>query len=80
MANLKVDLINKITNDKYFDELELARLAQEPNMNYKQKIEEMDFLLSQIFLSNAKIELITKQYFVDQPVTQVQNHGASHVE
>lgn len=80
MANLKVDFINKITNDKYFAELELARLAQEPNMNYKEKIDKMDILLEEIFLSNAKIELITKQYFIDQPIAQTQNYGVSHVE
>ena len=38
MANLKLDLINKLNNDKYYEELELVRLAQDPNTNYKENL------------------------------------------
>ena len=72
MANLKLDLLNKINNDKYFEELELVRLAQDPNMNYKQKVEEMSFKLSNIAVLNAQLGLV-EQYFKEpapQPVAQ----------
>ncbi len=66
MANLKIDLLNKLKNDKYFDESELVRLAQEPNMNYKQKIDEMCWVLNRIVTTNAQIAL-AEQYFQDAP-------------
>lgn len=68
MANLKIDLVNKLNNDKMFDELELVRLAQDPTMNYKAKIEQMDFQLGQLALLNAKIGLV-EQYF-QEPAPQ----------
>ena len=85
MANLKLDLLNKLNNDKYFEEMELVRLAGEPNMNYKQKVEEMSWKLSNIAMLNAQLGLIA-QYFPDQPqvapqsapqgiVHQGQSHG-----
>jgi hypothetical protein len=89
MANLKVDLINKINNEKYFDELELVRLAQEPNMNFKIKINQMDELLDKIVRANSKMELIG-HYFQEpaqtqpptqQPMPQTRIHqGQSHGE
>jgi len=68
MPNLKLDLINKLNNEKMFAELELVRLAQEPNMNYKKKIDEMNSYLYDIALVNAKLGLI-EQYF-KEPVPQ----------
>ncbi len=68
MANLKLDLINKIKNDKYYDELELVRLAQEPNMNYEEKVDTMSVILENIAIENAKLQLI-EQYF-QEPVAQ----------
>jgi len=67
MANLKLDLTNKVQNDKYFAEIELVRLAQDVNMNYKNKINEMTYFLEQIALLNAKMGLI-EQYFTEAPV------------
>lgn len=64
MANLKLDLLNKINNEKYFEEMELIRLAQEPNMNYRDKIESMTYRLEKIALLNAEIGLVN-QYFQD---------------
>ena len=86
MANLKLDLINKINNDKYYDELELVRLAQDPNMIYKDKIDSMNDVLSNIAIYNAQLGLV-EQYF-DEPQTPVQtpvsvpvgNNGQSHQE
>ena len=66
MANLKLDLQNRLNNQKFFAELELVRLAQEPAMNYEQKIEQMDFQLQQLAVVNAKIGLVD-QYF-QEPV------------
>jgi len=63
MANLKLDLVNKINNRKYYDELELIRLAQEPNMNYGEKLELMDELLENIALVNLQLGLINEVYF-----------------
>lgn len=65
MANLKLDLVNKLNNDKFYAELELVRLAQEPNMNYKEKIEGMDAQLEGLAVLNAKIGLV-EQYFKEE--------------
>lgn len=65
MANLKLDLLNKVNNEKYFAELELVRLAQEPNMNYQDKIESMDKILGDIAIMNAKLGGVD-QYFKDE--------------
>lgn len=62
MADLKLDLLNKLRNDKYFAEIELVRLAQDPAMNYKQKIDEMEEQLALIALLNTEMGLV-EQYF-----------------
>lgn len=62
MANLKLDLLNKLRNDKYYEELELVRLAQDPNTNYKEKIDAMSYKLANISLLNAQMGL-AEQYF-----------------
>lgn len=87
MANLKLDLINKLNNDKFYAETELVRLAQEPNMNYKMKIDLMDTELTTIALINGKLGLI-EQYFQEpqqqQPISQQPSgqvhQGQSHGE
>lgn len=86
MANLKLDLMNKLQNDKYFEEIELVRLAQEPNMNYKEKVEAMAYSLQSIAIINAQVGLV-EQYFGEQvpqqqaaqPQGQV-HQGQSHGE
>lgn len=65
MANLKLDLVNKLNNDKFYAELELVRLAQEPNMNYRNKIDTMDYQLGELALLNGKLGLV-EQYFKDE--------------
>jgi len=74
MANVKlvVDLLNKLSNDKMFEEMELVRLAQEPNMYYKEKIEQMSYRLSNIAMLNAQLALVG-QYFPDQQQLQQQD-------
>lgn len=66
MANLKQDLLNNLGNKKYYDELELVRLAQEPNMVYKEKIDLMSELLRELALSDLSQQLVGK-YFPDAP-------------
>jgi hypothetical protein len=68
MANLKLDLLNKLRNDKYYEELELVRLAQDPNMNYKEKIDSMHNRLEKLALLNAEMGLV-EQYF-QEPLQQ----------
>lgn len=68
MANLKLDLVNKLNNEKYYEEIELIRLAQDANTNYKEKIEEMSDILADIAIINAQIGLV-EQYF-QEPAQQ----------
>jgi len=68
MANLKLDLINKLNNEKFYAELELVRLAQEPNMSYRTKIDSMNLELENLALTNAKLGLV-EQYF-QEPAQQ----------
>jgi|AntAceMinimDraft_18_1070375.scaffolds.fasta_scaffold13742_6 hypothetical protein len=70
MANLKLDLINKLNNDKFYSELELVRLAQEPNMNYKEKIELMNNQLEELALLNIKAGLIEEYFKEPVPTSQ----------
>lgn len=80
MANLKLDLVNKLNNEKYYEELELIRLAQEPNMNYKEKIDLMTENLAEIALLNAQVGLVN-QYF-QEPAAEgaVPAQGAPQAE
>ena len=75
MPSLKLDFLNKLRNRKYYVELELARLAQEPNMNYKKKIKLMSCKLEKIAIINAQVLLIEQQYFVEpvEPVTKTED-------
>jgi hypothetical protein len=66
MANLKLDFINKINNDKFYEEIELIRLAQDPNMNYREKIEQMQSQLERLAILNSQVGLVD-QYFQDTP-------------
>ena len=69
MANLKQDLLNNLGNDKYYAELELARLAQDPNMVYRVKIDDMSDILKELASLDLSMQLIEK-YFQDQPAEQ----------
>jgi hypothetical protein len=70
MANLKLDLLNKINNKKYFEEMELVRLAQDPNMNYERKIDSITSILGSIALLNVQLGGI-ESYF-QEPAPQPQ--------
>ena len=69
MANLKLDLINNLNTDKFYSELELVRLAQEPNMNYKKKIELMNNQLEELALLNIKAGLVEDYFKEPAPQT-----------
>lgn len=62
MGDIRVDLVNKLSNDKYFEELELVRLSNDSTIKYKKKINLMDKTLNNIALINIKLGLI-EQYF-----------------
>lgn len=72
MVDLKLDLINNVKNDKYYRELELIRLASEPNMNYKKKIKLISNIIKKIALLNTQLELIDV-YFKDEQQQNQQN-------
>jgi hypothetical protein len=74
MANLKLDLVNKINNDKFYEEIELIRLAQDPNMNYRDKIESMQYRLERIAILNSQAGLVD-QYFQDAPAPAPTNEA-----
>lgn len=69
MANLKLDLINEINKRKFYDEIELIRLAQDPNMNYENKIQLMKIQLERLAITNLQGGLVD-QYFQDAPQQQ----------
>jgi len=75
MANLKLDLINKLNNEKFYAELELVRLAQEPNMSYRTKIDSMNLELETLAITNAKLGLVD-QYFQEPAVPAPTQEGA----
>lgn len=69
MADLKQDLLGLVVNEKTYDELELARLASEPNMNYRLKISQMHEILKKIHTHNGAIDLINMYFSEQVPVT-----------
>jgi hypothetical protein len=69
MANLKVDLLNELRNQKMYAEIELIRLASDTAMNYKNKIGNISDVLKEIALLNQEIGL-GEMYFQEQPVPQ----------
>ena len=69
MPNLKLDLINELNNKKMYAELELVRLAQEPNMHYKTKIDSMQLELEILAVLNAKLGLV-EEYFKEPVAPQ----------
>ena len=71
MVNLKTDLLNQLRNEKYFEEMEFIRLAAEPNMNYKEKIDSMDYRLGNIASLNARITLADSYLQEQVPESQI---------
>jgi len=71
MANLKLDLVNKLNDKKFHAELEFIRLAQEPSMNYKKKINNIQKQLKKLVFINAELGLVD-QYFQEPEPAQAQ--------
>ena len=67
MANLKADLLNELRNQKYYEELELLRLAQDPGMNYKSKILQLVGVLEKVAILNNQIGLADGYFQEQQP-------------
>jgi len=91
MANLKQDLLNNLGNEKYYDEIELIRLAQDPNITYKDKIELMIKLLKNISSIDLSLQLVGKYFQEPQqkstqdpqmnaPITNKPQPGQTHAE
>lgn len=59
---IKKDLLEAITNDKYYQEAELLRLVEKEDISYREKINEISWLLADIALTNTKLQLV-HQYF-----------------
>jgi hypothetical protein len=74
MANLKIDLLNNLRNDKYFKEIELVRLAGDANMNYEIKINEIVHILSGISRIDDAIKLADKYFLEQQPQQNISNN------
>lgn len=81
MANLKQDVLNNLGNEKYYSELELARLANDPNISHKVKVESMAMTLKELGKIDVATQLVEK-YFQEQPQQQTTNvqSGQSHSE
>lgn len=76
MADLKNDLLNKLGTDKMYAELELVRLSEDPNMNYRNKISQIDTILGEIAMINAKLAGVQQYYTPPQVIEPVpQNAG-----
>lgn len=82
-VNLKNDLLNKLTVDRQFKEVEFVRLANEPNMNYEDKINSMLFYAKEMATIDLQLNVINF-YFKDQTQQTAQpapaQNGQSHHE
>jgi len=70
MANLKQDLLNDLGNEKFYAELELMRLAQDPNMNYREKVTNIKEIFEIISKADLGVQLVGK-YFPEQAAPDV---------
>ena len=88
MADLKQDLTNKLSNERYYDEIELARLASDPNIYYKEKVEKMSEILKRIANVNDALNLMDQYFSTAKPQqtnpkpqqTQTVHAGQTHGE
>ena len=67
--NLKLDLSNQLGNEKYYLEMELARLASHPNMAYKEKVDKLISTLKELADNDLAQQLVGK-YFMDEAPKQ----------
>jgi len=62
MADLKQDILNNLGNEKYFEELELARLAQDANTVYSEKVKKMASILKNVASVDLSVQLVGKYF------------------
>lgn len=65
MIDVKVDLLNKIKMDKYYEEKDLIRIAKNNQISHRKKIEKLDEIFKNIALLNNKLILV-EQYFIEE--------------
>jgi len=62
MPDLKQDLRNNLGNEKYYEELELARLSAEPNTHYGKKVADMGEILKRLASLDLAAQLLEKYF------------------
>ena len=63
MNKMKVDLIDSLTRDRYYEEIELTRLLNDEVLfTHKYKIEEIKKCLREIVMIDSSISLINQIY------------------
>lgn len=67
MNKMKVDLIDSLTRDRYYEEIELTRLLNDEVMfTHKYKIDKIKECLREIVMIDSSISLINQIY--SQPI------------
>lgn len=63
MNKMKIDLIDSLTRDRYYEEIELTRLLNDEGLfSHKFKIEEIKKCLREIVMIDSSISLINQIY------------------
>lgn len=63
MNKMKIDLIDSLTRDRYYEEIELTRLLNDEGLfSQKFKIEEIKKCLREIVMIDSSISLINQIY------------------
>lgn len=69
-SNLVTDLFNNLNTERYFLEMEFGRLSQDPNINYKEKIDKMTSILKDIVIIKNAIPQLNTYYPGQVPNSQ----------
>ena len=81
MNELKIDLLNKFYQQKYFAELEIVRLSGVENqLNYAVVINKITKQLDKLNKINARIDLIKKLYEISDADDQFANDSNKQPE
>lgn len=63
MNKMKIDLIDSLTRDRYYEEIELTRLLNDEGLfSHKFKIEEIKKCLREIVMIDSSISLLNQIY------------------
>jgi hypothetical protein len=81
MANLRADVLNELANEKYYNEVELQKLAYNelPELNYKEKVQLMKELTKDIVLAQQAMNAFA-QIFPEQQAQQAPTQQAPQGE